>query len=122
MQLTMELNVTVPSMGRFGTTISSLADLNGDRLRDVAVGAPLEDENRGAVYIYLGDRHRGIHSTFSQVNRENSSLCLVLFLEKKVDIPLDEDNSNRLGNQLLCCRQVKNSVHSASGHPCVLGV
>ncbi|XP_044202613.1 integrin alpha-D [Thunnus albacares] len=66
MQLTMELNVTVPSMGRFGTTISSLADLNGDRLRDVAVGAPLEDENRGAVYIYLGDRHRGIHSTFSQ--------------------------------------------------------
>lgn len=56
-----------PSMGRFGSTISSLSDLNGDDLRDVAVGAPLEDDNRGAVYIYLGDRHRGIRSTFSQV-------------------------------------------------------
>ncbi|XP_040892771.1 integrin alpha-L-like [Toxotes jaculatrix] len=66
MQLKRELNVTVASMGRFGTTISSLADLNGDGLRDVAVGAPLEDENKGAVYIYLGDRRTGIRSTFSQ--------------------------------------------------------
>uniref|UniRef100_A0A669BSI0 Integrin alpha-L n=1 Tax=Oreochromis niloticus TaxID=8128 RepID=A0A669BSI0_ORENI len=66
LQLKSELNVTGPSMGRFGTTISSLADLNGDGLRDVAVGAPLEDDNRGAVYIYLGDRHRGIRSAFSQ--------------------------------------------------------
>ncbi|KAM9363268.1 integrin alpha-L-like [Symphorus nematophorus] len=66
MQLKLSLNVTAPSMGRFGTTISSLADLNGDGLRDVAVGAPLEDDNRGVVYIFLGDKHRGIYSTFSQ--------------------------------------------------------
>ncbi|KAM7393612.1 hypothetical protein PAMP_020470 [Pampus punctatissimus] len=66
MQLKSELNVTAPSTGRFGSSISSLADLNGDGLRDIAVGAPLEDEHRGAVYIYLGDRHRGIRSTFSQ--------------------------------------------------------
>uniref|UniRef100_A0A3Q3BNM6 VWFA domain-containing protein n=1 Tax=Kryptolebias marmoratus TaxID=37003 RepID=A0A3Q3BNM6_KRYMA len=52
--------------GRFGSTISSLSDLNGDELRDVAVGAPLEDDNRGAVYIYLGDRDKGIRSPFSQ--------------------------------------------------------
>uniref|UniRef100_A0A3B3ILM8 VWFA domain-containing protein n=1 Tax=Oryzias latipes TaxID=8090 RepID=A0A3B3ILM8_ORYLA len=64
--LTDQLNVTAPSMGRFGTTLSSLADLNGDGLRDVAVGAPLEDDNHGAVYIYLGDRKRGIRHTFSQ--------------------------------------------------------
>ena len=67
MQLRSELNVTAPSMGRFGTTISSLADLNGDGLRDVAVGAPLEDDNRGVMYIYLGDKQRGIRDTFSQV-------------------------------------------------------
>ncbi|XP_060942973.1 integrin alpha-M-like [Limanda limanda] len=65
MQLEIVLSVTA-SMGRFGTTISSLADLNGDELRDVAVGAPLEDDNRGAVYIYLGDRRNGIRSHFSQ--------------------------------------------------------
>lgn len=59
-------NVSAASMSRFGTTISPLADLNGDGLRDVAVGAPLEDESRGAVYIYLGDKQSGIRSTFSQ--------------------------------------------------------
>ncbi|XP_028255657.1 integrin alpha-L-like isoform X2 [Parambassis ranga] len=65
-QLESVLNVAAPSTGRFGTSISSLKDLNGDGLRDVAVGAPFEDDNRGVVYIYLGDRHRGIRSTFSQ--------------------------------------------------------
>ncbi|XP_029293609.1 integrin alpha-X [Cottoperca gobio] len=65
-QLKSEMNVTAQSLGRFGTTISSLADLNGDGLRDVAVGAPLEDNNRGVVYIYLGDRRRGIRRNFSQ--------------------------------------------------------
>uniref|UniRef100_A0A1A7WS47 Integrin, alpha L (Antigen CD11A (p180), lymphocyte function-associated antigen 1, alpha polypeptide) n=2 Tax=Iconisemion striatum TaxID=60296 RepID=A0A1A7WS47_9TELE len=65
-QLESEFNVMAPSMGRFGSTISSLSDLNGDGLRDIAVGAPLEDENRGAVYIFLGDKHRGIRGTFTQ--------------------------------------------------------
>ncbi|XP_061581094.1 integrin alpha-D isoform X2 [Cololabis saira] len=66
LQLERGLSVTAPSMGRFGTTISSLADLNGDGLGDVAVGAPMEDDNRGSVYIYLGDRYGGIRSTYSQ--------------------------------------------------------
>ena len=57
----------MPSQGRFGMTISSVRDLNGDGLKDVAVGAPLEDTNKGAVYIYLGDKHRGIQNHFSQV-------------------------------------------------------
>ncbi|KAM4584239.1 integrin alpha-M [Odontesthes bonariensis] len=61
-----ELNVMAPSMGRFGSTIASLADLNGDGLKDVAVGAPLEDNNRGAVYLYLGDGSKGIRSPYSQ--------------------------------------------------------
>lgn len=80
LKLESELAVTAPSMGRFGTTISSLADLNGDGLKDVAVGAPLQDDNRGAVYIYLGDRHRGIRSTFSQVRQRKPDTYLVLVL------------------------------------------
>lgn len=74
MKLQSELDVSVPSMGRFGTSITSVADLNGDGLRDVAVGAPLEDDSRGSVYIYLGDGQKGIRSTFSQVGRTH--LCL----------------------------------------------
>ncbi|XP_015231297.1 PREDICTED: integrin alpha-M-like [Cyprinodon variegatus] len=66
MELTMEHQVRAPSMGRFGTTISSLSDLNGDGLRDVAVGAPLEQDNAGAVYIYLGQRGTGIRKRSSQ--------------------------------------------------------
>ncbi|XP_061536738.1 integrin alpha-D isoform X2 [Phycodurus eques] len=66
MLLKSEINVTQLSTGRFGTSIASLADLNGDGLRDVAVGAPLEDANAGAVYIYLGDRHQGIRSVYCQ--------------------------------------------------------
>ncbi len=85
LQLTSELNVTAPSMGRFGTTISSVADLNGDGLRDVAVGAPLEDDNKGAVYIYLGDRRKGMRSTFSQV-RQRKPDTLKHFSEKKIAI------------------------------------
>lgn len=60
-------NISAASMSRFGTTITPLSDLNGDGLRDVAVGAPLEDDSRGAVYIYLGDEQSGIRSIFSQV-------------------------------------------------------
>ncbi|XP_072318892.1 integrin alpha-M, partial [Eucyclogobius newberryi] len=59
-------NITANVMGRFGTTIASVVDLNGDGLRDAAVGAPLENQNTGAVYLYLGDRSRGIRSTHSQ--------------------------------------------------------
>lgn len=39
-------------LGRFGAAIAALADINGDRLMDVAVGAPLEEG--GAVYIFNG--------------------------------------------------------------------
>lgn len=39
-------------LGRFGSAITTLTDINGDGLTDVAVGAPLEDQ--GAVYVFNG--------------------------------------------------------------------
>ncbi|XP_077170637.1 integrin alpha-X-like isoform X2 [Paroedura picta] len=50
--------------GRFGSALSCLGDVSGDGLADVAVGAPMEDEDRGAVYIFLGagDRLGGKYS------------------------------------------------------------
>ncbi|XP_031423894.1 integrin alpha-M-like [Clupea harengus] len=51
--------------GRFGSSLASLADLNGDGIRDVAVGAPLEDDGQGSVYIFNG-RKRGVNPNYSQ--------------------------------------------------------
>ncbi|NP_001373553.1 integrin alpha-D isoform 1 precursor [Danio rerio] len=55
------LNVSGSNIGRFSASLASLKDLNGDSLSDVAVGAPLENDGEGVVYIYLGDGMRGIN-------------------------------------------------------------
>ncbi|CAL8270100.1 unnamed protein product [Gadus morhua 'NCC'] len=85
LELESVLNVTVPSRGRFGTTVSSLADLNGDGLRDVAVGAPMEDDLRGAVYIYLGHQHTGIRPAFSQRITADPANARIRFFGQSVD-------------------------------------
>ncbi|VFV36536.1 integrin alpha-11 [Lynx pardinus] len=41
---------------RFGSSIASVRDLNQDSYNDVVVGAPLEDNHGGAVYIFHGFR------------------------------------------------------------------
>lgn len=61
------LEVCESVQGRFGMTLAAVADLNGDQLQDLAVGAPLEDDQKGAMYIYLGNEQQGIRSKFSQV-------------------------------------------------------
>uniref|UniRef100_A0A8C0AI27 Integrin subunit alpha D n=1 Tax=Bos mutus grunniens TaxID=30521 RepID=A0A8C0AI27_BOSMU len=44
----------------------SAGDVNGDRLADVAIGAPGEQENQGAVYLFHGTSELGIGPTHSQ--------------------------------------------------------
>lgn len=66
------LNVQVTSpFARFGFTVASIGDINGDGYEDIAVGAPLEDQlsnssSFGSIYIFNGDRDK-IKSSFSQV-------------------------------------------------------
>ncbi|KAG8517653.1 Integrin alpha-10, partial [Galemys pyrenaicus] len=43
-----------PQDARFGFALAALPDLNQDGFADVAVGAPLEDGHRGALYLYHG--------------------------------------------------------------------
>ncbi|KAF6739672.1 Integrin alpha-10 [Oryzias melastigma] len=40
---------------RFGYALAAAPDLNHDDFSDLVVGAPLEDEHIGAIYIYHGD-------------------------------------------------------------------
>ncbi|XP_077616431.1 integrin alpha-X [Crocuta crocuta] len=52
--------------GRFGAALTVLGDVNGDKLTDVAIGAPGEQENRGAVYLFHGTSELGISVSHSQ--------------------------------------------------------
>ncbi|XP_006896550.1 PREDICTED: integrin alpha-M [Elephantulus edwardii] len=51
---------------RFGAAMTVLGDVNGDRLTDVAIGAPGEQDNQGAVYLFHGASGPGISPSHSQ--------------------------------------------------------
>ncbi|XP_042307701.1 integrin alpha-2 isoform X2 [Sceloporus undulatus] len=50
---------------RYGSAITAISDLDLDGFNDVIVGAPLENKNAGAIYIYNG-RQRTIQTKYSQ--------------------------------------------------------
>uniref|UniRef100_A0A8C8R7L4 Integrin alpha-2 n=1 Tax=Pelusios castaneus TaxID=367368 RepID=A0A8C8R7L4_9SAUR len=50
---------------RFGSAVATLSDIDLDGFNDVIVGAPLENHNSGAVYIYNGHL-RTIRTKYSQ--------------------------------------------------------
>ncbi|XP_028287774.1 integrin alpha-11 isoform X3 [Parambassis ranga] len=39
---------------RLGSALAQIPDMNGDGFTELAVGAPLEDDNQGSVYIFYG--------------------------------------------------------------------
>lgn len=51
--------------GRFGASLAAVQDLNGDDFMELAVGAPQEEQGKGAIYIFLG-RPGGIRTEYSQ--------------------------------------------------------
>ncbi|XP_058142009.1 integrin alpha-M [Dasypus novemcinctus] len=52
--------------GRFGAALTVLGDVNGDKLTDVAIGAPGEQENQGAVYLFHGTSGLSLGPSHSQ--------------------------------------------------------
>ncbi|XP_044870417.1 integrin alpha-D-like [Mauremys mutica] len=56
---------TGQAFGRFGASMSEIGDISGDGRTDVAIGAPMENENRGALYIFHGEKG-GLSPHYSQ--------------------------------------------------------
>uniref|UniRef100_A0A8C2WJA0 Integrin, alpha M (complement component 3 receptor 3 subunit) n=1 Tax=Cyclopterus lumpus TaxID=8103 RepID=A0A8C2WJA0_CYCLU len=52
--------------GRFGSSLAVLPDLNTDGLSELAVGAPLENNGQGSIYIFHGEGGGKINSAYSQ--------------------------------------------------------
>lgn len=73
------LNGPSPSEdSRFGMAISAIFDLDLDGYSDVVVGAPLEDNHKGVVYIYNGEK-RMLNKDFSQVLKGSGVVTCVWF-------------------------------------------
>ncbi|KAM8982841.1 integrin alpha-D-like [Ara ararauna] len=52
-------------LGRFGSSVAPLGDVDGDGWPEVAIGAPMEDAERGVIYVFRGHRH-GVSVEYSQ--------------------------------------------------------
>lgn len=63
---------------RFGSAIADIGDIDGNDFRDVAVGAPLEADHAGSVYIFNGFKD-GIREHFSQVGYKVFFIGIDLF-------------------------------------------
>ncbi|KAG8131116.1 hypothetical protein E2320_017684 [Naja naja] len=50
---------------QFGFAITAVSDIDLDGFNDVIVGAPLENENAGAIYVYNG-KQKTLHTKYSQ--------------------------------------------------------
>uniref|UniRef100_A0A8C1KZK3 Integrin, alpha 11b n=1 Tax=Cyprinus carpio TaxID=7962 RepID=A0A8C1KZK3_CYPCA len=50
---------------RFGAAMCSLPDLNGDGFTELVVGAPLEDNHKGAIYLFYG-KHNSMQPKYKQ--------------------------------------------------------
>ncbi|XP_063295599.1 integrin alpha-10 [Pelobates fuscus] len=87
---------------RFGYSLATATDLNHDGFNDVVVGAPLEDNHRGAVYIYHGYRNN-IHPTYKQrIDSSSFNLGLSYFgrsVSAKMDLSGDELVDLTVGSQ-----------------------
>ncbi|KAM3963779.1 integrin alpha-PS3 [Aphomia sociella] len=76
------------SGARFGISIASLGDVDGDDINDIAIGAPWENEGSGVVYIYQGS-DKGLKGQYAQRIMAEGASGFGMSLSKGYDI----DNS-----------------------------
>ncbi|KFQ16878.1 Integrin alpha-4, partial [Merops nubicus] len=91
-ELNIELSGSDSYAARFGESIASLGDIDNDGFEDVAIGAPQEDNLKGAIYIYNG-RQDGITPSFSQrIEGRQVSNSLSMF-GQSIASGIDADNN-----------------------------
>uniref|UniRef100_A0AAQ5YSV7 VWFA domain-containing protein n=1 Tax=Amphiprion ocellaris TaxID=80972 RepID=A0AAQ5YSV7_AMPOC len=78
---------------RFGYAMAAAPDLNHDGFTDLLVGAPLEDEHRGAVYVYHGNGIYVIHDYKQRIPGSSISSSLQYF-GRSVSARLDLDGDD----------------------------
>ncbi|NXM24950.1 ITA4 protein, partial [Oxyruncus cristatus] len=91
-ELNIELSGSDSYAARFGESIANLGDIDNDGFEDVAIGAPQEDNLKGAIYIYNG-REDGITPSFSQrIQGHQVSNSLSMF-GQSIASGIDADNN-----------------------------
>uniref|UniRef100_A0A671WLM0 Integrin subunit alpha 10 n=1 Tax=Sparus aurata TaxID=8175 RepID=A0A671WLM0_SPAAU len=78
---------------RFGYALAATPDLNHDGFTDLLVGAPLEDEHKGAIYVYHGDGIYITHNYKQRIPGSSISPSLQYFgrsLSARLDLDGDE--------------------------------
>ncbi|KAM4707616.1 integrin alpha-2 [Discoglossus pictus] len=80
---------------RFGAAIAAVSDIDLDGYNDVVVGAPLENKNYGAIYIYNGNK-KTIRSKYSQKILGSSLSQTIQYFGRSLDghIDLNGDSIN----------------------------
>ncbi|CAH2108620.1 unnamed protein product [Euphydryas editha] len=81
---------------RFGSVIGNLNDINGDGYNDIAIGAPWEDDGRGAVYIFKGGK-KGLTRQYSQKIVVKNTKAFGFSLSGGFDINRDKCNDLAVG-------------------------
>ncbi|KAI2656171.1 Integrin alpha-E [Labeo rohita] len=78
------------TFARFGAAIASIGDIDGNSFNDVAVGAPLETDSSGSIYIYNGFKE-GLR--FSQkISPSDFGMKLVHFGQSVSGVPATTSN------------------------------
>ncbi|CAG9785810.1 unnamed protein product [Diatraea saccharalis] len=84
------------SGARFGTTIADLGDVDGDGFKDVAIGAPWENDGAGAVYIYRGNEN-GLSNQYDQRIYAEGARSFGIALSKGYDVDNNKYNDIAVG-------------------------
>ncbi|KAK5866769.1 hypothetical protein PBY51_011317 [Eleginops maclovinus] len=64
---------------RLGSALAQIPDMNGDGFRELVVGAPLEDDHQGAVYVFYGLEKSVQHRFRQRLSAAGSSAGLQYF-------------------------------------------